>query len=36
MSEPVCVEDGCTELADNERQVSDSVVELVCADHTSE
>ena len=34
MSEPVCVEDGCTEPADSERPVSDDVTELVCHDHT--
>lgn len=37
MSEPVteavCIETGCTEVANTERPITPDVVELVCQDH---
>lgn len=34
MTEPVCVEDGCTQPATVEQVAAPDVVELVCTDHT--
>lgn len=34
MTEPVCVEDGCTQPADTQREATPEVVELVCTEHS--
>jgi hypothetical protein len=33
MTEPVCVEDGCTAPAEVERPATTEVVDLVCTEH---